>query len=75
MAKLFSKAFAPTPEEVRRDQQLHARIAALKTFVRPSQLDVPPALQDDASLLVRQGEVGVPWGEWGRGWQWKWRWK
>lgn len=51
MTKLFSRAFAPFPEEVEHDQKLSEKMAMLQQFIRPEHLDIPPNT-DESSWLV-----------------------
>ena len=52
MTKLFSRAFAPFPEEVEHDQRLSEKMAMLQQFIRPEHLDIPSNFHE-SSWLVR----------------------
>lgn len=56
MTKLFSRAFAPFPEEVEIDQKLSEKMAMLQQFIRPEHLDIPPNT-DESSWLLAQKEL------------------
>ena len=53
MIKLFSRTFSATPEDAKIDNEISEKISLLQTFLKPEHLDIPPILQNEASLLVR----------------------
>lgn len=52
MTKLFSRAFAPLPEEIEHDQKLTEKIGMLQQFIRPEHLDIPANFRNESSWLV-----------------------
>lgn len=52
MTKLFNRAFASLPEDVQQDEELFEKMALLQQFVRPENLDIKPAFQNETSWLV-----------------------
>lgn len=52
MTKLFSRVFASLPEDVKADEQLYEKIALVQQFIRPENLDIKPAFQNETSWLV-----------------------
>ncbi|KAK0577328.1 hypothetical protein LWI29_031366 [Acer saccharum] len=57
MTKLFSRTFAPLPEDVKIDQEVSEKICLLQTFLRPEHLDIPAVLQNEASWLLAEKEL------------------
>lgn len=57
MTKLYNRAFASMPEEVKRDEDLHEKMALLQLFIRPENLDIKPAFQNETSWLLAQKEL------------------
>ncbi|TXG53500.1 hypothetical protein EZV62_022669 [Acer yangbiense] len=57
MTKLFSRTFAPLPEDVKIDQEISEKICLLQTFLRPEHLDIPAVLQNEASWLLAEKEL------------------
>lgn len=57
MTKLFSRVFAPLPEDAVHDQKLFEKICLLQQFVRPENLDIPPKFQNETSWLLAQKEL------------------
>jgi len=51
MTKLFSRAFAPFPEEVEHDLRLSEKMAMLQQFIRPEHLDIPPNFHESSWLV------------------------
>jgi len=52
MTKLFNRVFASLPEDVQSDNELFEKIVLLQQFVRPENLDIKPAFQNETSWLV-----------------------
>ena len=52
MTKLFSRVFASVPEDANSDGELYEKMALLQQFVRPENLDIQPAFQNETSWLV-----------------------
>ncbi|GER27466.1 vacuolar sorting protein 9 domain [Striga asiatica] len=57
MAKLFTRVFASSPEDIRADEQLHEKIALLQQFIRPENLDLKTTFQDENSWVLAQQEL------------------
>ncbi|PIN19018.1 Vacuolar assembly/sorting protein VPS9 [Handroanthus impetiginosus] len=57
MTKLFARVFASIPEDVKADEQLHEKMALLQQFIRPENLDIKPAFQNETSWLLAQKEL------------------
>ncbi|KAH7568430.1 hypothetical protein JRO89_XS07G0297700 [Xanthoceras sorbifolium] len=57
MTKLFTRTFAPLPEDVKIDQEISEKICFLQTFLRPEHLDIPAVLQNEASWLLAEKEL------------------
>ncbi|KAL5845600.1 hypothetical protein ACOSQ3_009124 [Xanthoceras sorbifolium] len=57
MTKLFTRTFAPLPEDVKIDQEISEKICLLQTFLRPEHLDIPAVLQNEASWLLAEKEL------------------
>lgn len=53
MTKLFNRAFASFPEDIKQDDELYEKIALLQQFIRPEHLDIKPAFQNETAWLVR----------------------
>lgn len=51
MTKLFSRAFAPLPEEVDHDLRLSEKMAMVQQFLRPEHLDIPPNFHESSWLV------------------------
>lgn len=52
MTKLFTRVFASLPDDVRLDNVLHEKMALVQQFIRPENLDIKPAFQNETSWLV-----------------------
>lgn len=59
MTKLFTRAFASLPEDVKRDEQLSEKMALVQQFIRPEYLDIKPSLQNETSWLVSNGIIYI----------------
>ncbi|KAH6775035.1 Vacuolar sorting protein 9 domain-containing protein [Perilla frutescens var. hirtella] len=57
MTKLFTRVFAAIPEDVNADEQLHEKMALIQQFIRPENLDIKPAFQNETSWLLAQKEL------------------
>ncbi|KAK1263259.1 Vacuolar protein sorting-associated protein 9A [Acorus gramineus] len=57
MTKLFNRAFASLPEEVKRDEELSEKMSLLQQFIRPESLDIKPTFQNETSWLLAQKEL------------------
>ncbi|CAM6099160.1 unnamed protein product [Calypogeia fissa] len=57
MSKLFSRAFAPLPEEAEQDQRLSEKMSILQKFIRPEHLDISESFQNETSWLLAQKEL------------------
>lgn len=57
MTKLFTRVFASIPEDVKADEQLHEKMALIQQFIRPENLDIKPAFQNETSWLVSEGMI------------------
>ncbi|URE34437.1 VPS9 [Musa troglodytarum] len=57
MTKLFSRVFASVPEDANSDGELYEKMALLQQFVRPENLDIKPAFQNETSWLLAQKEL------------------
>ncbi|CAO2834724.1 unnamed protein product [Amaranthus hypochondriacus] len=57
MTKLFSRAFAAFPDDVKIDDQLSEKIALVQQFIRPENLDIKPTFQNESSWLLAQKEL------------------
>lgn len=55
MTKLYNRAFASFPEDVKRDEELYEKISLVQKFVRPENLDIKPTFQNETSWLVSLG--------------------
>ncbi|MBA0597321.1 hypothetical protein Gorai_007129, partial [Gossypium raimondii] len=51
MTKLFTRVFASLPDDVKLDEQLSQKMALVQQFVRPENLDIKPAFQNETSWL------------------------
>ncbi|MFQ6642327.1 hypothetical protein Gotur_018639, partial [Gossypium turneri] len=49
MTKLFTRVFASLPDDVKLDEQLSEKMALVQQFVRPENLDIKPAFQNETS--------------------------
>ncbi|OWM65708.1 hypothetical protein CDL15_Pgr015132 [Punica granatum] len=58
MTKLFSRAFACCPDDLRIDQEIAEKISMLQTFLRPEHLDIPTILRNESSWLLAEKELG-----------------
>lgn len=52
MTKLFARVFASLPDDVKFDDQLSEKMALIQQFIRPENLDIKPAFQNESSWLV-----------------------
>jgi hypothetical protein len=52
MTKLSSRVFASVPDDVEVDKQLSEKISLIQQFIRPENLDIKPAFQNETSWLV-----------------------
>ncbi|KAF3789983.1 Vacuolar sorting-associated protein 9A [Nymphaea thermarum] len=57
MTKLYSRAFASVPEEVKHDEELSEKMALIQQFIRPENLDIQPNFQNETSWLLAQKEL------------------
>lgn len=57
MTKLFTRVFASRPEEVNYDEKLSEKMALVQQFIRPENLDIQPAFQNESSWLLAQKEL------------------
>ncbi|XP_072992489.1 vacuolar protein sorting-associated protein 9A-like [Typha latifolia] len=57
MTKLFNRVFASVPEDVTSDEELFEKMALLRQFVRPENLDIKPEFQNETSWLLAQKEL------------------
>ncbi|XP_021285190.1 vacuolar protein sorting-associated protein 9A-like [Herrania umbratica] len=57
MTKLFTRVFASLPDDVKHDEQLSEKMALIQQFVRPENLDIKPAFQNETSWLLAQKEL------------------
>ncbi|CAL0305535.1 unnamed protein product [Lupinus luteus] len=57
MTKLFSRVFASVPDDVKLDEQLSEKMALFQQFIRPENLDITPAFQNETSWLLAQKEL------------------
>ncbi|XP_039115145.1 vacuolar protein sorting-associated protein 9A-like isoform X2 [Dioscorea cayenensis subsp. rotundata] len=51
MTKLFNRAFASLPEDVKHDEELYEKISLLQQFVTPENLDIKPNFRNETSWL------------------------
>ncbi|KAL5076591.1 hypothetical protein RYX36_015575 [Vicia faba] len=54
MTKLFARVFASIPDDVKLDDQLSEKMALVQQFIRPENLDIKPAFQNEPSWLLAQ---------------------
>lgn len=52
MTKLFARVFASIPDDAKIDDQLSEKMALVQQFIRPENLDIKPAFQNETSWLV-----------------------
>ncbi|XP_058089624.1 vacuolar protein sorting-associated protein 9A-like isoform X2 [Magnolia sinica] len=57
MTKLFTRAFASLPEDVKRDEQLSEKMSLVQQFIHPENLDIKPSFQNESSWLLAQKEL------------------
>ena len=57
MTKLHPNLFAATVDDKRCDQHLFRRIKALRTFIKPEHLDIPPHFRIDVNWRVAEEEL------------------
>ncbi|KAK1308617.1 Vacuolar protein sorting-associated protein 9A [Acorus calamus] len=57
MTKLFNRAFASLPEDVKHDEELSEKMSLLQQFIRPENLDIKPTFQNETSWLLAQKEL------------------
>ncbi|XP_065006602.1 vacuolar protein sorting-associated protein 9A-like [Musa acuminata AAA Group] len=57
MTKLFNHVFASVQEDANSDEELTEKMALLQQFVRPENLDVKKAFQNETSWLLAQKEL------------------
>ncbi|THU62954.1 hypothetical protein C4D60_Mb01t10590 [Musa balbisiana] len=57
MTKLFNHVFASVQEDANGDEELFEKMALLQQFVRPENLDVKKAFQNETSWLLAQKEL------------------
>ncbi|XP_061350496.1 vacuolar protein sorting-associated protein 9A-like [Gastrolobium bilobum] len=57
MTKLFARVFASLPDDVKLDDQLSEKMALIQQFIRPENLDIKPAFQNETSWLLAQKEL------------------
>lgn len=64
MTKLFNHAFASNPDERKHDEELSEKMALLQQFIRPENLDIKPAFQNETSWLVSsvfRSKIFISW--------------
>lgn len=59
MTKLFNRAFASIPEDVKRDDELYEKMALVQQFIRPESLDIKPTFRNETSWLVSGANSAV----------------
>ncbi|RDY04513.1 Vacuolar protein sorting-associated protein 9A [Mucuna pruriens] len=57
MTKLFARVFASIPDDVKLDDELSEKMAMIQQFIRPENLDIMPAFQNESSWLLAQKEL------------------
>lgn len=57
MTKLYNRAFASLPEDVKHDEELFEKISLVQKFIRPENLDIKPTFQNETSWLLAQKEL------------------
>lgn len=57
MTKLYNRAFASSPEDVRLDEELFEKISLVQKFIKPENLDIKPTFQNESSWLLAQKEL------------------
>ncbi|KAL1309971.1 hypothetical protein HN51_052687 [Arachis hypogaea] len=57
MTKLFARVFASLPEDVKLDDQLSEKMALVQQFIKPENLDIKPAFENETSWLLAQKEL------------------
>ncbi|KAG9451102.1 hypothetical protein H6P81_011067 [Aristolochia fimbriata] len=57
MTKLYNRAFASLPEDVKHDELLYEKMALVQQFIKPENLDIKPDFQNDTALLLAQKEL------------------
>ncbi|KAK7311586.1 hypothetical protein RJT34_09829 [Clitoria ternatea] len=57
MTKLFARVFASIRDDVKLDDQLFEKMALIQQFIRPENLDITPAFQNETSWLLAQKEL------------------
>ncbi|WOL01125.1 vacuolar protein sorting-associated protein 9A-like [Canna indica] len=57
MTKLFNRVFASVPEDANSDGELYEKMALIQQFIRPENLDIQPAFQNETSWLLAQKEL------------------
>ncbi|KAJ7965634.1 Vacuolar protein sorting-associated protein 9A [Quillaja saponaria] len=57
MTKLFSRVFAPQPDDVELDDQLSEKMALIQQFIQPENLDIKPTFQNETCWLLAQKEL------------------
>ncbi|XP_027362097.1 vacuolar protein sorting-associated protein 9A-like isoform X2 [Abrus precatorius] len=57
MTKLFARVFASLSDDVKLDDQLSEKMALIQQFIRPENLDIKPAFQNETSWLLAQKEL------------------
>eukprot|EP01018_Ginkgo_biloba_P035530 Gb_22502 [translate_table: standard] len=57
MTKLFNRAFASLPEDVKRDQEISEKMSLVQQFIRPEHLEILPNFQNETSWLLAQKEL------------------
>ncbi|OIV96693.1 hypothetical protein TanjilG_09235 [Lupinus angustifolius] len=55
--KLLSRVFASVPDDVKLDDKLSEKMALLQQFIRPENLDIKPAFQNETSWLLARKEL------------------
>ena len=55
MTKLYTRVFASVPDDAKLDEQLFEKISLIQQFIRPEQLDIKEAFQNETSWLVSNG--------------------
>ncbi|XP_020519051.1 vacuolar protein sorting-associated protein 9A isoform X2 [Amborella trichopoda] len=57
MTKLFSRTFASSLADVKRDKEISEKICLLQNFVRPEHLDISREIQNETSWLLAEKEL------------------
>nr|GME02512.1 vacuolar protein sorting-associated protein 9A-like isoform X1 [Ipomoea batatas] len=55
--KLYSQAFASSPDDAKIDEEITEKICLLQQFMKPKHLDIPSVLQDEALCMLAANEL------------------